>query len=107
MWHWWFPLQHWLAVHSGTDNEPGDYYGFWSGFAGDLGLFAAAIAFTAHAVISYRHKTCEVHRCWRLARHATAAGHHTCRRHHPDGAPTHEEVIAAHEAACNATGDRS
>ena len=30
---------HWLQVHTGTVNEPGPYYGFWSGFGSDLGEF--------------------------------------------------------------------
>jgi hypothetical protein len=29
------PVDHWLAVHTGTVNEPGPYYGFWSGFGSD------------------------------------------------------------------------
>jgi hypothetical protein len=45
-----------------------------------------------------------VHRCWRIGRHATAAGHLVCRRHMPGGAPTHEEVIAAHNAAAGEGG---
>ena len=31
---------HWLEVHTGTVNEPGPYYGFWSGFGSDLTEFA-------------------------------------------------------------------
>ena len=27
---------HWLQVHTGTINETGPYYGFWSGFGSDL-----------------------------------------------------------------------
>lgn len=30
------PAQHWAAYHTGTLNEPGEYYGFWSGFGGIL-----------------------------------------------------------------------
>lgn len=33
------PVNHWLAVHTGTVNEPGPYYGFWSGFGSDLAEF--------------------------------------------------------------------
>jgi hypothetical protein len=29
------PVDHWPAVHTGTVNEPGPYYGFWSGFGSD------------------------------------------------------------------------
>ena len=30
---------HWLQVHTGTINESGPYYGFWSGFGSDLEEF--------------------------------------------------------------------
>ena len=82
IWHW---LQHWLAVHTGTVNEPGPYYGFWSGFGSDLTEFAAAFAFAAGLIMSYRHKNCHVHRCFRIGRHPAAGGQYmTCRRHSPD-----------------------
>jgi hypothetical protein len=32
-------VDHWLAVHTGTVNEPGPYYGFWSGFGSDIAEF--------------------------------------------------------------------
>ena len=31
---------HWLQVHTGTVNEPGPYYGFWSGFGSDIAEFS-------------------------------------------------------------------
>lgn len=80
-------LLHWLAVHTGTVNEPGPYYGFWSGFGSDLTEFAAAAAFLAGLLMSYRHKNCAVHRCWRVGRHPVeGTTHAVCRRHHPDPA---------------------
>jgi hypothetical protein len=30
---------YWLQVHMGTINEPGPYYGFWSGFGSDIEEF--------------------------------------------------------------------
>jgi len=30
---------HWFQVHTGIVNEPGPYYGFWSGFGSDLEEF--------------------------------------------------------------------
>lgn len=30
--HWWHVLQHWLAVHTGTVNESGPFYGFSPSF---------------------------------------------------------------------------
>lgn len=92
-------MGHWLAHWLGVDSASGPVYLGLSGFVGDLGLFAAAIAITFHAVASCRHKNCEVHRCPRIVRHTTAASHRVCRRHMPGGAPTHAEVIAAHHAA--------
>lgn len=92
-------MAHWLTHILGLDSATGTPYLAWSGIVGDAGLFATAAAVTVHAVISYRHRQCEVRRCWRIARHVTAASHRTCARHHPDGAPTHAEVIAAHHAA--------
>lgn len=100
MWHWWFPLQHWLAIHTGTDNESGPYYGFLSGAGSDLSELL--LPFGLYAFL--RRHNCQVHHCWRLGRHTTAAGHSVCRRHNPGGAPTHEDVIAAHIAATGIGG---
>jgi hypothetical protein len=92
---------------TGGENTPGTppNYNFLSGFAGDLGLLAATAAFVFHGFVSYRHKQCEVRRCPRVVRHTTAAGHRVCRKHHPAGAPTHAEVIAAHKAAAVPKGE--
>ena len=90
--HW---LLHWLAVHTGTVNEPGPYYGFWSGFGSDLAEIGAAVAFSAGLIVSYRHKNCHVHHCWRIGRHPAAGGQYvTCRKHHPD--PAVREGLRAH-----------
>jgi hypothetical protein len=87
---WW-----WIEVHTGTTNEPGPYYGFWSGFGSDLG----ELALVGGVLSLVRHSNCEVHGCWRLGRHTTAAGHHVCRKHHPDDHLTVEQVQAAHDEA--------
>lgn len=92
---WWLPLQHWLAVHTGTVDEAGPYYGFFSGVGSDL---SEVTLLGAIAVMVRRHQ-CEVRRCWRLGRHKTAAGHAVCRRHHPDGYLTATQVHNAHHAA--------
>lgn len=88
MFYWFFHLL-------GMDNAAGRSYLAWSGWASDLGEFAIVGGLIA---IVRRH-TCEVHGCWRLGRHYTAAGHAVCRRHHPDDPLTPEQVAAAHEAA--------
>jgi hypothetical protein len=76
----------------GIDDVSGPWYAFWSGFGSDLGEFAIAGALIG----MIRKNNCEVHGCWRLGRHATAAGHHVCRKHHPDGHLTAESVRQAH-----------
>ena len=87
-------LLHWLAVHTGTINEGGPYYGFWSGFGSDIG----EVAILGGLATVVRRHNCEVHKCWRLGRHQTAAGHHVCRAHHPDDRLTHQDVLDAHAA---------
>jgi hypothetical protein len=86
---------HWLAVHTGTVNEPGPYYGFWSGFGSDIG----ELGIIAGLAGIYRKHNCEVHGCWRIGRHKTAAGHMVCRRHHPDDKLTVQDVADAHDEA--------
>jgi hypothetical protein len=83
---------HWLPHILGLDNGAGGWYLFWSGFGANFGELAIAGGLLA---IVRRHN-CEVHRCWRLGRHKTGAGHMVCRRHHPDGHLTAEQVTAAH-----------
>ena len=84
LWHLWFPLQHWLAVHTGTVDEPGPYYGFFSGFGSDL----AELTIITGLLAMYRKHNCHVRRCWRIGRHdftSPPAGltYRLCRRHHP------------------------
>ncbi len=93
IWHehvWW-----WVEVHTGTVNESGPWYGFFSGFGSDIG----EVAIIGGLVTVYRRHNCEVHGCWRIGRHQTAGGHHVCRRHHPDDHLTHQDVLDAHATA--------
>jgi hypothetical protein len=76
----------------GLDSASGTAYLAWSGILSDIG----EIAIIGGLIGLYRKHACVVHRCWRIGRHGTAAGHNVCRRHHPDGAPTHSDVIKAH-----------
>lgn len=88
-------MDRWLLHFLGLDSASGPAYLAWSGALSDLGelvLIGGLYAFL-------RRHNCMVRRCWRLGWHPTAAGHVTCRHHHPDAAPTHAEVIAAHHAA--------
>jgi hypothetical protein len=82
-----------LLLHIlGLDDASGRWYLWWSGVGADLGMLSAV-----YAVV--RRLNCEITGCLRLGRHATAAGHHTCRRHHPDGPLTVEAAHAAHRRA--------
>lgn len=84
-----------LLELTGILNSQSEASNFWCGFGADLGeltIVGALIAF-------YKKNTCEVHTCWRLGRHMTAAGHHVCRKHHPDDRLTAEAVISAHKEA--------
>jgi hypothetical protein len=72
-------LQHWLAIHTGTDNEPGGYYGFWSGFGSDI----AEVSLLG-AVLGIWHKhNCHTKGCWRIGKHVVE-GTPWCNRHHGD-----------------------
>jgi hypothetical protein len=91
---------HWLQVHEGIVNEPGPYYGFWSGFGSDLEEFGilGAIGATVYSLV--RKYNCHEPGCWRVGNHPTADGRfHLCYRHHPDfqgRKPTHEVIERLH-----------
>lgn len=85
---WLAHLWHWVEVHTGTVNESGPYYGFWSGFGSDLGevtLLGAVLA-------AWRHKNCHHPGCLRVGRPVDGTPYTACHRHHP-----------AHENAGRAT----
>jgi hypothetical protein len=83
-WHLWFPLQHWLAIHTGTDDEGGPFYGFFSGFGSDFGEYTLA----ASALAVWKRFSCHT---WWCPRHGhydftdLAAGltYKLCRHCHP------------------------
>jgi hypothetical protein len=91
-------LLHWLAYMTGSLNTAGapPNYNFWSGFGGDLAIIGALL--WAPVVLLRKHN-CEVHRCWRIGRHATAAGHQVCRVHNPGGPLTAAAVKDHHRRA--------
>jgi hypothetical protein len=96
--HWLHFLQHWLAVHTGTLNEPGPYYGFWSGFGSDIG----EVVLIGGLVGIYRKHNCHVKGCWRIAHHPVEGTPWlVCRKHHPkiEEKPTAEQVASDHAAA--------
>ena len=91
---------HWLQVHTGVVNEPGPYYGFWSGFGSDLEEFGILGAIGAALYQLVKRYNCHEPGCWRLGNHPTADGRfHFCYRHHPDfqgKKPTHELIERLH-----------
>jgi hypothetical protein len=94
------PVNHWLAVHTGTVNEPGPYYGFWSGFGSDLAEFSILGAIGAGVYQLVRKYNCHEPGCWRVGTHPAAGGQFLlCYRHHPDfhgKHPTHEMIERMH-----------
>jgi hypothetical protein len=74
---WLEPLLHWLAVHTGTVDEGGPYYGFWSGFGSDLG----EVTLIGAVLGTYYKHNCHRRGCWRVGRHMVD-GTPWCNRHH-------------------------
>ena len=91
---------HWLQVHTGTVNEPGPYYGFWSGFGSDLEEFGILGAVGAGIYQLVKKYNCHEPGCWRIGQHPAAGGQFLlCYRHHPDyqgRKPTHELIERLH-----------
>ena len=96
---------HWFEVHSGTVNESGPYYGFWSGFGSDLGEATIVVGIVA----TWRHHNCHVKGCARLGRKVDGTPYLACPKHHPDHKGykrnvTLEELHIAHKKAKNSKG---
>ncbi|HEY5267264.1 MAG TPA: hypothetical protein VIJ40_10655 [Acidimicrobiales bacterium] len=91
---------HWFEVHTGTNNETGLYYAFWSGFGSDVGEATIIVGIVA----AWRHHNCHVKGCPRLGRPVPGTPYVACPRHHPSHEGTKrgislETLIKAHEAA--------
>jgi hypothetical protein len=97
----WHPINHWLAVHTGTVNESGPYYGFWSGFGSDIAEFGLLGALATAAYQVFRKFNCHEPGCWRVGTHPAAGGQFVlCYRHHPDyqgKKPTHDLIARMHQ----------
>jgi len=91
---------HWLAVHTGTVNEPGPYYGFWSGFGSDLTEFGIIGAIATGVYQLVKKYNCHYPGCWRVGNHPAAGGEFSlCYLHHPDyqgKKPTQELIERLH-----------
>lgn len=72
---------HWL----GMDNASGRVYLFWSGFFGDVTIFASAIAIA-------RHRNCHIKGCWRLGKQVDGTAFLACHVHHPDHPGTKRNI---------------
>jgi hypothetical protein len=94
-------VNHWLAVHTGTVDESGPYYGFFSGFGSDLAEFGILGAIATAAYQQFRKYNCHEPGCWRVGTHPAAGGQFVlCYRHHPDYAgkkPTHDLIERMHQ----------
>lgn len=91
---------YWLQVHTGTVNEPGPYYGFWSGFGSDIEEFGILGAIGAGIYQLFKKYNCHEPGCWRVGQYRAAGGQFLlCYRHHPDyrgRKPTHELIQQLH-----------
>jgi hypothetical protein len=96
-------LRHWIAVHSGTSDESGIYYAFWSGFGADLGEVTLITAVGLGVYTGARKVNCHTKGCWRIGHHPLEnTPYILCRHHHPDvpsGGATHEQILAHWERA--------
>jgi hypothetical protein len=93
-------VNHWLGVHTGTVNESGPYYGFWSGFGSDLAEFGILGAVGTAIYQLVKKYNCHEPGCWRVGTHPAAGGEFLlCYRHHPDyhgSKPTHDLIVQMH-----------
>jgi len=91
---------YWFQVHTGTINESGPYYGFWSGFGSDITEFGVLGAIGAGVYQLFKKYNCHEPGCWRVGQHPAADGQFLlCYRHHPDfqgRKPTRELIERLH-----------
>jgi hypothetical protein len=82
-------VQHWIAIHTGTEHAGPDlYYNWWSGFASDIGEYTIAVGLITGVVTAIRHHNCADKNCWRLTTHTmvdpqTNVAIRQCHVHHP------------------------
>jgi hypothetical protein len=93
-------VNHWLGVHTGTVNESGPYYGFWSGFGSDIAEFGILGAIGTAIYQLVKKYNCHEPGCWRVGTHPAAGGQFLlCYRHHPDFhgiKPSHDLIVRMH-----------
>lgn len=82
----------------GLDNGSNLPYLFWSGVGSDIG----EVTILGAVISMYWKHTCNAKGCYRIGRHPVkGTAHVVCRKHHPDGEPTHAEIIGEHIEATN------
>jgi hypothetical protein len=90
-------IRHWTAIHIGSINETGPYYGFWSGFGSDISEFAIAVGLYT----GVRKVNCHARMCWRIGHHPLqGTPYHLCKLHHPDvpkGGARIEDILAQYK----------
>lgn len=87
------PIFHWWLHVTGSDDGSGAWYLWWSGFVGDLALLGVL-----GGVV--RATNCHAKGCWRPGFHPVkGTSFKTCRKHHPTGGHSVEDIHAAHAAA--------
>ena len=103
LWQWFW---NWFAIHTGTYNEPGPYYGFWSGF-GSVWVQPTLIG---GLLIYFYHTNCHVKGCKRFKTYkftdkATGNEYKLCKRHHPthNTELTHHHVLRMHKKNTDST----
>jgi hypothetical protein len=93
-------VNHWLAVHTGTNDVSGPWYGFWSGFGSDLAELGIVGAVGTGVYQLVKKYNCHEPGCWRVGTHPAADGKFLlCYRHHPDfqgQRPTHDLIVRLH-----------
>ncbi len=75
----WHDTQAWFLRYTGANNEPGTWYGFWSGFGGSIPDFLIV----GSIVTVYRHHNCHVRGCLRLGKPVEGTPYLACSIHHP------------------------
>lgn len=72
---------------AGLSDPSSAWYLFWSGIGGDLTILGAVAQF-------YRSKTCDIKRCFRVARYKVRDTEWTvCGKHSPNKRPTVQDLI--------------
>jgi hypothetical protein len=91
----WPFFQHWLDIHLGIGpSVPGAPYQPYSNFFGDFGSDIGEVALVGAVAGMYRKHNCHVKGCWRLSKYQVKGTTHVvCRKHHPDGHPSAEDVL--------------